>query len=95
MQATASQISPNVVHAFIQEYIDAWKGTDEDKILSYYSDDVTIQLPTGTLEGKAAVRDNFVHPFVTAFPRQRAFDPKLGACEENFAKLMRQIDPGA
>src|SRR5262249_23856702 len=90
MQAAASQISPDVVRAFIQEYFDAWKGTDEDKILSYYSDDVIIQLPTGTLEGKAAVRDNFVHPFVTAFPgnvhsiQNLAHARNLAAVEWNF-----------
>jgi len=53
---------------FIQEYFDAWRGTDLQKILDYYSDDVVIQLPTGTLDGKQAVRDNFVIPFVDAFP---------------------------
>jgi steroid delta-isomerase-like uncharacterized protein len=56
------------VRTFIQEYFDAWKGTDVQKILAYYSDDVVIQLPTGTLEGKSAVRDNFVIPFVNGFP---------------------------
>src|SRR5258707_931556 len=59
MQVAAAQAAPENVRAFIQEYFDAWKGTDEDKILAYYSDDVVIQLPTGTLEGKIAVRDNF------------------------------------
>ena len=68
MPATATQAAPEDVRAFIQEYFDAWKGTDEDKILSYYSDDVMIHLPTGTLKGKAAVRDNFVRPFIAAFP---------------------------
>jgi predicted ester cyclase len=33
-----------------------------------YTDDVVIQLPTGTLEGKVAVRDNFVRPFIAGFP---------------------------
>ena len=36
--------------------------------MGYYSDDVVIQLPTGTLTGKTAVRDNFVVPFVGGFP---------------------------
>lgn len=31
-----------------------------NRILAYSSDEVVIHLPTGTLEGKAAVRDNFV-----------------------------------
>src|SRR5216683_1397533 len=68
MQAVAIQAAPEDVRAFIQEYFDAWKGTDEHKILAYYSDNVVIHLPTGTLEGKTAVRDNFVRPFITAFP---------------------------
>ena len=68
MQVAAVQAAPENVRAFIQEYFDAWKGTDEDKILAYYSDDVVIHLPTGTLEGKTDVRDNFVRPFITAFP---------------------------
>ena len=68
MQAVAIQAVPEDVRAFIQEYFDAWKGTDEHTILAYYSDDVVLHLPTGTLEGKAAVRDNFVRPFIAAFP---------------------------
>jgi len=68
MQATVTQAAPEDVRVFLEEYFDAWKGTDEDKILAYYSDDVVIQLPTGTLEGKPAVRDNFVRPFIAAFP---------------------------
>jgi steroid delta-isomerase-like uncharacterized protein len=68
MPVAAAQAAPENVRAFIQEYFDVWKGTDEDKILAYYSDDVVIHLPTGTLEGKTAVRDNFVQPFIAAFP---------------------------
>jgi steroid delta-isomerase-like uncharacterized protein len=68
MQVAAVQAAPDNVRAFIQEYFDVWKGIEEDKILAYYSDDVVIHLPTGTLEGKTAVRDNFVRPFIAAFP---------------------------
>ena len=68
MQVALAQVAPENVRAFIQEYFDAWKGTDEHKILGYYSDEVVLHLPTGILEGKAAVRDNFVRPFITAFP---------------------------
>jgi ketosteroid isomerase-like protein len=49
MQATVAQAAPEDVRAFIQEYFDAWKGTDEQKILSYYADDVVLDLPTGKL----------------------------------------------
>jgi steroid delta-isomerase-like uncharacterized protein len=68
MQAVEIQAEPEDVRAFIQEYFDAWKGTDEERILAYYSDDVVLHLPTGTLQGKAAVRDNFVRPFIAGFP---------------------------
>ena len=68
MQAAAAQATPESVRMFIQEYFDAWKGADENRILAYYSDDVVLHLPTGTLKGKTAVRDNFVRPFITAFP---------------------------
>src|SRR5437762_1847744 len=68
MQTAAVQAAPEDVRAFVQEYFDAWKGTDEKRILDYYSDDVVIQLPTGTLDGKSAVRDNFVLPFIAGFP---------------------------
>jgi steroid delta-isomerase-like uncharacterized protein len=90
MQTTATQAASDNVAAFIQEYFDAWKGTDESRILSYYSDDVVIELPTGKLEGKTAVRDNFVRPFVAAFPgnvhaiRNLAHDTNLVAVEWNF-----------
>ena len=90
MQAVAIQAAPEDVRAFIQEYFDAWKGTDEDKILAYYSDDVVIRLPTGTLEGKTAVRDNFVRPFISAFPgnihaiQNLAHAPSLVAVEWSF-----------
>jgi len=90
MPATAPQVAAEHVRAFIQEYFDAWKGTEEEKILAYYSDDVVIHLPTGTLEGKAAVRDNFVPPFIAGFPgnvhsiRNLALAPNLAAVEWSF-----------
>jgi steroid delta-isomerase-like uncharacterized protein len=68
MQAVSMQAAPEDVRAFIQEYFDAWKGTDENKILAYYSDDVVLHLPAGKLEGKTAVRENFVRPFISGFP---------------------------
>ena len=90
MQVAAVQAASDNVRAFIQEYFDVWKGIEEDKILAYYSDDVVIHLPTGTLEGKTAVRDNFVRPFIAAFPgnvhsiRNLAHAKNLVAVEWNF-----------
>ena len=57
-----------MVREFLDEYFKAWEGTDVNQILDYYSDDVVIHLPTGTLDGKAAVKDNFVRPFIAGFP---------------------------
>ena len=68
MHASTTQVISDDVRAFVQDYFDAWKGTDESRILTYYAEDVVIDLPTGTLTGKAAVRDQFVRPFITGFP---------------------------
>ena len=68
MQAVAMQAAEQDVRAFIEEYFGSWTGTDENKILAYYSEDIVLHVPTGTLDGKTAVRDNFVRPFITAFP---------------------------
>ncbi|MBL8238685.1 MAG: nuclear transport factor 2 family protein [Bryobacterales bacterium] len=71
----------------MQDGFDAWKGTDENKILAYDSEDVELHLPTGPLSGKTAVRDSFVRPFVAAFPgnvhvmRKLAFAANLVAVE--------------
>src|ERR1043165_7331296 len=59
------------VESFIKEYYDAWSGTDLDRIMSYYSDDVVLQIPGTLMEGKEAVRDQFAVPFITAFPGNR------------------------
>jgi len=90
MRSTSLVAAPEDVRAFIQEYFDVWKGTDVEKILAYYSDDVVIHLPTGTLEGKSAVRDKFVVPFVKGFPgnvhsiRSLAHADHLAAVEWTF-----------
>ena len=56
------------VESFINEYYGAWSGTDEDRILSYYAENVALQIPGTLMEGKEAVRNQFVRPFITAFP---------------------------
>ena len=59
------------VESFIDEYYDAWSGTDLDRIMSYYSDDVVLQIPGLLMEGNEAVRNQFARPFTTAFPGNR------------------------
>ena len=58
------------IREFIQEYFDAWQEGVTETILSYYSDDVVIDLlgVPALLEGKAAVAENFVLPFTKGFP---------------------------
>jgi len=100
MQAVATQVALEDIRGFIQEYFEAWKGTDEDKIFAYYSDDVVIHLPTGALEGRTAVRDNFVHPFVVGFPgnvhsiRNLAHARNLVAVEWSFEAVHKGVFAG-
>jgi steroid delta-isomerase-like uncharacterized protein len=90
MPTIAAEATQESVHAFVQEYFDAWKDTDESRILAYYADEVVIQLPIGIFKGKGTVRDNFVRPFLTGFPgnvhmiRNLAFARNLVAVEWNF-----------
>ena len=45
MAASAALASVTDVQAFIDEYFGAWQGTDEDRILSYYTENVALQIP--------------------------------------------------
>ena len=58
------------IREFMQQYFDVWEEGITEKILSYYPDDVVINLLGGPalLEGKAAVTENFVLPFTKGFP---------------------------
>jgi predicted ester cyclase len=71
MAASTALESTNEVAAFIDEYFDAWRGTDVDRIMSYFDDDVTIHVPGAVMHGKQAVRDQFVQPFIAGFPGNR------------------------
>jgi hypothetical protein len=61
------------IESFMVEYYAAWGGMDEDRIMSYYADDLTVQIPGSLMQGKSAVREQFVRPFITAFPGNRHF----------------------
>src|SRR5262249_3377700 len=71
MAASPALWSAVDVESFLYEYYDAWGGTDEDRIMSYYAEDVVLQIPGMLMEGKAAVREQFARPFITAFPGNR------------------------
>ena len=68
---TVSIVSDNDVRMFIEEYFEAWSGTDEDLILSYYSEAISLEIPGTIINGKVALRDQFVRPFVAGFPGNR------------------------
>ena len=59
------------VESFINEYFGAWQETDEERIMSYYAENVALQIPGTLVEGKAAVREQFVRPFIAGFPGNR------------------------
>lgn len=71
MATLAALASVNDVEAFINEYFGVWQGTDEERIMSYYSEDVALQIPGTLMQGKTAVREQFVRPFITGFPGNR------------------------
>src|SRR5215510_3302947 len=77
MAASIALESAFDVESFIHEYYDAWSGTDLDRIMSYYADDVVLQIPGLLMEGNEAVRNQFARPFTTAFPGNRHFVKKL------------------
>jgi len=59
------------VRAFIEEYFRAWEGTDENRILSYYAENISLEIPGALIIGKLALRDQFVRPFIAGFPGNR------------------------
>ena len=68
MESVAMKSAEEDVRSFIEEYFASWTSSDEQAILAYYSEDIVLRVPTGALQGKTEVRDNFVRPFITAFP---------------------------
>lgn len=71
MAAPIALASAVDVESFINEYFGAWQGTNEDRIMSYYAENVVIQIPGTLMQGNAAVREQFVRPFITGFPGNR------------------------
>jgi len=71
MAFVAALASVTDIRSFIDDYFRAWEGSDENRILSYYADDVSLAIPGMLMEGKVALRDQFVRPFIAAFPGNR------------------------
>jgi len=77
MAASTALASLVDVRSFINEYFGAWQGTDEDRIMSYYAESVALQIPGTFMEGKTAVREQFVRPLITGFPGNRHVAKKM------------------
>src|SRR6202051_3258762 len=71
MATSTAIVSDTDVRAFIDEYFKAWEGTDENRILFFYTETVSLEIPGMLINGKAALRDQFVRPFVAGFPGNR------------------------
>ena len=71
MASAAAISSANQVQSFIAEYFGVWQGTDVARIMSYYTDDVVLVFAGTAMNGKEAVENNFVRPFVAGFPGNR------------------------
>jgi len=105
--ATATALrSLDDIESFMVEYYAAWGGTDEDRIMSYYAENVTIQIPGSLMQGHSVVREQFVRPFITAFAGNRhfvkniIFERDVAAIEFTFkadirvrSRVMRQPTP--
>jgi len=71
MASSVALASESDVRTFIDEYYKAWGGSDEGHILSYYAENVSVELPGMLINGKTALRDQFVRPFTAAFAGNR------------------------
>src|SRR5215813_10311871 len=99
MTASTALWSAGDVESFIYEYYDAWSGTDEDRIMSYYAEDVVLEIPGLLMKGNEAVRDQFARPFTTAFPGNRHIVKKMifgpGVVNVEFSFEAQQTGPFA
>jgi uncharacterized protein (TIGR02246 family) len=55
--------SVSEVQAFVSEYFGTWQGTDIERIMRYYSDDVSLVFAGTTMAGKEAVENQFLACF--------------------------------
>ena len=66
--ATIKMVTKDVASKLAEEWIEAWNAHDLDRILEHYTEDIVLTSPvaverlndaTGTVRGKAALRDYF------------------------------------
>ncbi len=71
---------------YLNAYFDAWRRGDIDEVMAYFTDDVEMVTPIGTLQGKDAVRNEFVAPFCVAFPGN-VHEPQCVVYKEGVASV--------
>lgn len=65
---SAVEVSP--LRGFIDEYFEAWRDGDPERVLGYFDEDAIIHLmgPIGILAGRKMVAEKWVIPTVTNYP---------------------------
>ena len=71
MAVSTAISSDRDVRAFIEEYLEAWSGTHEDLILSYYSESISLEIPGAIIDGKSSPP----RPVCSAFCRRLSWKP--------------------
>jgi hypothetical protein len=93
MAASTPLTSVSDIPAFIDDYFRAWQGTDEDRILSYYAETVSLEIPGMLMNGKAALRDQLVRPFIAGFPGNRHIVKNMIFGKDVVAEWSFEADP--
>src|SRR5262249_21658227 len=71
MAASLPSASVAQIECGMAAYYGPRGGPDVDHIMSYYADNVTVQIPCSLMQGKSALREQFVRPFIVGFPGNR------------------------
>ncbi len=63
-------VAASPLRRFMDQYFEAWRGGNPEKVLGYFSEDVVINLwgGAGTLAGKKMVAEQWVIPTVVNYP---------------------------
>ncbi len=66
---TSAQASGGALRSVFDRYFEAWHGSDPQKVLAFFSDDIVIDLVGGdNLKGKQAVGEKWVMPNMKQYP---------------------------
>ena len=92
MAVSTAIVSDRDIRAFIEEYSEAWSGTDEDLILSYYSEAISLEIPGAIIDRKAGPP----RPVCSAFCHLLSWKPSIRpgkAASDRSPYSFRRYDP--